>query len=124
MISPMSVRAIRGAVQVEANTPDAISAGTKELLVEIMKANALTHDDVISVLLTATPDLNAAFPAAAAREVGFESTPLLCAVEIDVPGALPRVVRAMATVETELKSDEISHIYLGGAKALRRDIAQ
>jgi chorismate mutase len=120
----MSVRAIRGAVQVEANTPDAISAGTKELLVEIMKANALTHDDVISVLLTATPDLNAAFPAAAAREVGFESTPLLCAVEIDVPGALPRVVRAMATVETELKSDEISHIYLGGAKALRRDIAQ
>lgn len=124
MISPMSVRAIRGAVQVEANTPDAISAGTKELLVEIMKANALTHNDVISVLLTATPDLNAAFPAAAAREVGFESTPLLCAVEIDVPGALPRVVRAMATVETELKSDEISHIYLGGAKALRRDIAQ
>lgn len=124
MISPMSVRAIRGAVQVEANTPEAISAGTKELLVEIMKANGLAHDDVISVLLTATPDLNAAFPAAAAREVGFESTPLLCAVEIDVQGALPRVVRAMATVETSLNSSEISHIYLGGAKALRRDIAQ
>lgn len=124
MISPMSVRAIRGAVQVEANTPEAISAGTKELLVEIMKANGLAHDDVVSVLLTATPDLNAAFPAAAAREVGFESTPLLCAVEIDVPGALPRVVRAMATVETSLKSSEITHIYLGGAKALRRDIAQ
>ena len=124
MISPMSVRAIRGAVQVEANTPEAISAGTKELLVEIMKANGLSHDEVISVHLTATPDLNAAFPAAAAREVGFESTPLLCAVEIDVPGALPRVVRAMATVETTLKSSEITHIYLGGAKALRRDIAQ
>lgn len=124
MISPMSVRAIRGAVQVEANTPEAISAGTKELLVEIMKANGIAHDDVISVLLTATPDLNAAFPAAAAREVGFESTPLLCAVEIDVPGALPRVVRAMATVETSLKPSKISHIYLGGAKALRRDIAQ
>jgi chorismate mutase len=124
MISPMSVRAIRGAVQVEANTPEAISTGTKELLLEIMKANGLAHDDVISVLLTATPDLNAAFPAAAAREVGFESTPLLCAVEIDVPGALPRVVRAMATVETSLKLSEISHIYLGGAKALRRDIAQ
>jgi chorismate mutase len=120
----MSVRAIRGAVQVEANTPEAISTGTKELLVEIMKANGLAHDDVISVLLTATPDLNAAFPAAAAREVGFESTPLLCAVEIDVPGALPRVVRALATVETSLQPSEISHIYLGGAKALRRDIAQ
>ncbi|CAN2197106.1 AroH Chorismate mutase [Candidatus Nanopelagicaceae bacterium] len=124
MISSMSVRAIRGAIQVEANTPEAIAAGTKELLAEILKANSLPVSDVISVLLTATPDLNAAFPAAAAREVGFESTPLLCAVEIDVPGALPRVVRAMATVETSLKADEISHIYLGGAKALRRDIAQ
>ena len=124
MISPMSVRAIRGAVQVEANTPEAIAAGTKELLAQILSANSLPVSDVISVLLTATPDLNAAFPAAAAREVGFESTPLLCAVEIDVQGALPRVVRAMATVETSLKAEEISHIYLGGAKALRRDIAQ
>jgi chorismate mutase len=120
----MSVRAIRGAVQVEANTPEAISAGTQELLSEILKANKLSIESVISVLLTATPDLNAAFPAAAAREVGFEATPLLCAVEIDVQGALSRVVRAMFTVETELNSSEISHIYLGGAKALRRDIAQ
>jgi chorismate mutase len=124
MIAHMSVRAIRGAVQVEANTPEAISAGTQELLAEILKANELLVENVISVLLTATPDLNAAFPAAAAREVGFESTPLLCAVEIDVQGALPRVVRAMFTVETELESAQISHIYLGGAKALRRDIAQ
>ena len=124
MIGSMSVRAIRGAVQVEANTAEAISAGTQELLSEILKANHLPIESVISVLLTATPDLNAAFPAAAAREVGFEATPLLCAVEIDVPGALPRVVRAMFTVETEHSSSEISHIYLGGAKALRRDIAQ
>ena len=124
MIGGMSVRAIRGAVQVEVNTPEAISAGTQELLSEILRANHLSIESVISVLLTATPDLNAAFPAAAAREVGFEATPLLCAVEIDVQGALPRVVRAMFTVETELSSTEISHIYLGGAKALRRDIAQ
>ena len=80
----MSVRAIRGATQVEANTAEAIAAGTKELLSEILRANALPVENVISVLLTATPDLNAAFPAAAAREVGFQSTPLLCAVEIDV----------------------------------------
>lgn len=120
----MSVRAIRGAIQVEANSAEAISAGTKELLSEILKENKLAVEQVISVLLTATPDLNAAFPAAAAREVGFESTPLLCAVEIDVVGALERVVRAMVTVETELKASEISHIYLAGAKALRRDIAQ
>jgi len=120
----MSVRAIRGAIQVEANTAEAIASGTKELLSEILRANGLSVDQVISVLLTATPDLNAAFPAAAAREVGFESTPLLCAVEIDVPGALIKVVRAMFTVESDLKASEISHIYLAGAKALRRDIAQ
>jgi chorismate mutase len=120
----MSVRAIRGAIQVEANTAQAIASGTRELLVEILKANDLAIDQVISVLLTATPDLNAAFPAAAAREVGFEATPLLCAVEIDVVGALPRVVRAMVTVEIERKASEVSHIYLAGAKALRRDIAQ
>lgn len=120
----MSVRAIRGAIQVEANSAEAIAAGTKELLSEILRANSLEVEQVISVLLTATPDLNAAFPAAAAREVGFESTPLLCAVEIDVKGALERVVRAMVTVEFERSPSEISHIYLGGAKALRRDIAQ
>jgi chorismate mutase len=118
----MRVRAIRGAVQVEANTAQAIAAGTKELLLEILSANKLTPSSVISVILTATPDLTAAFPAAAAREVGFEAVPLMCAVEIDVEGALPRIVRAMATVETN--EAEISHIYLGGAKALRRDIAQ
>jgi chorismate mutase len=120
----MSVRAIRGAVQVEANSAAAISAGTKELLSEILRANSLPVSEVISVLLTATPDLTAAFPAAAAREVGFQATPLMCAVEINVDGALPLVVRAMVTVNTELTSEEISHIYLGGAKALRLDIAQ
>ena len=120
----MSVRAIRGAIQVEENTAQAIAAGTKELLSEVLRANALPVESVISVLLTATPDLNAAFPAAAAREVGFESTPLLCAVEIDVVGALPRVVRALVTVESELSMAQIQHIYLGGARALRRDIAQ
>ena len=124
MISAMSVRAIRGAIQVDENSTLAIAAGTKELLAEIIKANSLDVAQVISVILTATPDLNAAFPAAAAREVGFESTPLLCAVEIDVPGALGKVIRAMVTVETTLEMSEISHIYLAGAKALRRDIAQ
>ena len=120
----MSVRAIRGAIQVEANSPESIAAGTKELLLEVMRVNALTPDDVISVLLTVSPDLDAAFPAAAAREVGFSAVPLLCAVEIDVKGALPRVVRALCTVETALSRSEITHVYLGGAKALRSDIAQ
>jgi chorismate mutase len=120
----MSVRALRGATQVVANSPEAIAAGVKELLTEILAANALTPSDVISVLFTASPDLNAAFPAAFAREVGFESVPLICAVEIDVPGALDRTIRVMAHVESEMSAKEVSHIYLHGAKALRRDIAQ
>ena len=120
----MSVRAIRGATQVVANSPEAIAAGVKELLTEILAANALTPSDVISVLFTASPDLNAAFPAAYAREVGFEAVPLICAVEIDVPGALERTIRLMAHIETEKSAKEVSHIYLHGAKALRRDIAQ
>jgi chorismate mutase len=122
--SPMSVRAIRGAIQAEQNSADSIGAATKELLLAILEENNISRSDIVSVILTATPDLNAAFPAAAAREIGFESVPLLCAVEIDVPGALSKVIRSMVTVNTELESSEISHIYLGGAKALRKDIAQ
>ena len=121
---PMKVRAIRGAVQVDSDSPELISAATKELLLEILRVNEVVPDDVISVILTATPDLTSAFPAAAAREIGFERVPLMCAVEIDVKGALPRVIRAMATVNTERSQSEISHIYLGGAASLRRDIAQ
>lgn len=118
------VRAIRGATQLEANTADAMAAATKELLLALLAANELTPEDVISVILTVSPDLNAAFPAAYAREVGFERIPLICAVEIDVPGALSRVLRVMAHCNTERALNEISHVYLHGASALRRDIAQ
>jgi len=120
----MSVRAIRGATQVEANTAEAITSATQELLLEILKVNGITSEEVISVLFTSSPDLDATFPAAAARSVGFEDTPLICAVEIDVPGALSRTVRVMAHVESDLTKSEIAHIYLHGAKSLRRDIAQ
>ena len=120
----MSVRAIRGATQVEANTAEAITVATQELILEILAAHSLTADDVISVLFTSSPDLTATFPAAAARSLGFENTPLICSVEIDVPGALPRTVRVMAHVESALSKGDIAHIYLHGAKALRRDIAQ
>ena len=120
----MSVRAIRGATQVEANTAESITAATQELIREILTANSLTASDVISVLFTASPDLTATFPAAAVRSLGFEDTPLICSVEIDVPGALPRTVRVMAHVESSLSKSEVAHIYLHGAKSLRRDIAQ
>ena len=120
----MSVRAVRGAIQVAGNEKALIHEGVKELLSAILRDNDLTPDDVISVLFTATPDLTADFPAVAAREIGFGGVPLMCAVEIAVPGALPLVIRTMLHVHSDRRASEISHVYLHGAKALRRDIAQ
>jgi chorismate mutase len=120
----VTVRAIRGAVQVEANDRDAILDGTTELVSEVVARNDLSTDDVISVLFTMTPDLTAEFPALAARKLGFHDVPLICATEIPVPGAMPRVVRLMAHVETSRPRAEIQHVYLRGAAALRLDIAQ
>ena len=120
----MSLRAIRGAIQVPANTPADIAAGVKELISAILEANRLTPEDVISVIFTSTVDLTAAFPAATCREMGFANVPLIGSVEVDVPGALDRTIRAMLHVETPASTEQISHIYLHGAAALRRDIAQ
>ncbi len=120
----MAVRALRGAVQIDDNEPGAIIEGTMELVTEVMERNALTTDDVISVVFTATPDLDSEFPAVAARKLGFHDVPLLCATEIAVPKALPRVVRLMAHIETERPRSAIHHVYLRGAQALRLDIAQ
>ena len=120
----MPVRAIRGAVQVEANQREAIIEATAELVTEVMARNELVTDDVISVLFTATQDLTAEFPALAARKTGFHDVPLLCATEIDMPDAMPRVVRLLMHVETQRARSEIRHVYLRGAAALRLDIAQ
>jgi chorismate mutase len=118
------VRAIRGAVQVDADEREAILEGTTELVTEVMARNDLTPDDVISVLFTLTSDLRAEFPALAARKIGFGEVPMMCATEIPVPGALPRVVRLMMHVETGRSRRDIQHVYLRGAAALRLDIAQ
>jgi chorismate mutase len=120
----VAVRAIRGAVQVDANEAAAILEGTSELVIEVMARNQLTPDDVISVVFSATADLNAEFPALAARKLGFQDVPLLCCAEIDVPGAMPRVVRLMMHVDTAAPRAEMQHVYLRGAAALRMDIAQ
>ncbi len=120
----MSIRAIRGAAQVTANTEEAIDTVVEELIHAILEANSLTPNDVVSVFFTSTPDLTASFPAAACREIGFASVPLIGSVEVDVPGALAMVIRAMLHVESSKSHEEISHIYLHGAVALRRDIAQ
>ncbi|MFD6951230.1 chorismate mutase [Nocardiopsis sp. TSRI0078] len=120
----MAVRAIRGAVQVDADERDQVLEATAELVSEVMRRNALEADDVISVLFTATPDLRSEFPALAARKLGFTDVPLMCATEIAVPHALPRVVRLMAHVETDRPRSDLQHVYLRGAQALRLDIAQ
>ncbi len=95
-----------------------------ELLTAILERNALVPDDLISVWFTATPDLHSDFPAVAARELGITDVPLICAQELDIEGAMPRVVRILAHVETELPKSGVAHVYLGAAASLRKDIAQ
>jgi len=120
----MPLRAIRGAIQVPANTAGDIASGVQELIAAILKANELTPSEVISVFFTSTVDLDAAFPAAACREMGFANVPLIGSVEVAVPGALDKTVRALLHVETERTPEQITHVYLHGAASLRRDIAQ
>jgi chorismate mutase len=120
----VAVRAVRGATQIDADDRDQILEATTELVSEVMARNGLTTDDVISVIFTVTPDLTAEFPALAARKLGFHEVPLLCATEIGVPGALPRVIRLMAHIETDRPRSDVQHVYLRGATALRLDIAQ
>lgn len=120
----MAVRAVRGATQVDEDDRDQVLAATTELLGEVLSRNALSNDDLISVVFTATPDLHSEFPAYAARQMGITDVPLLCAAEIDVPGAMPRVLRLLAHVETERSRSELRHVYLRGAAALRTDLPQ
>ena len=118
----MSVRAVRGAIQVDHDERDAILEATTELLTTVLERNQLAPDDLISVVFTATPDLTAEFPAYAARQMGITDVPLLCATEIDVPGAMPRVIRLLAHVESERPREELRHVYLHGAAQLRTDL--
>lgn len=120
----MSVRAVRGATQVDHNDRDAVLAGASELIAAVLERNRIVPDDLISVVFTATPDLTAEFPAYAARLLGIVDVPLLCATEIDVAGAMPRVLRLLAHFETDLPRAEIRHVYLHGAAGLRTDLPQ
>jgi chorismate mutase len=120
----MAVRAVRGAIQVDADTRDNILEGSAELVTAVLERNALTSEDIISILFTATPDITAEFPAYAARLLGLTDVPLMCASEISVPGALPRTLRLLAHVETDRPRSELRHVYLRGAAALRTDLPQ
>ena len=118
------IRAIRGAAGCEENTADEIRRVTVELVTEMLERNGVRHDDLISILFTLTPDLNADFPAAAARGIGLGDVPLLCASEIAVPHGMPGVVRIMMHVESNRSRSELHHVYLGRARALRDDLPE
>ncbi len=120
----MTVRAIRGATQLDRDERAHLFERTGELVREVMAANGVGTDALISILFTVTPDLRSDFPAAAAREMGMGDVPLMCAVEIDVPDALPRVVRLMAHAELDVPRAQVRHVYLHGATVLRKDLAQ
>lgn len=120
----MSVRAIRGAVQLENDEREHLLASVDELIRAILGQNGLTTDDLISMIFTATPDLHSEFPALAARRLGIGDVPLLCSQELDIDGAMPRVIRVLVHVESDLGKSEVRHVYLRGAAALRQDLAQ
>jgi chorismate mutase len=117
----MRLFALRGANSVEANDADAILAATDVLMRELMSRNALTAEAMVSCIFTLTNDLDAEFPALAARRLGLDKVPLLCAREVPVPGALPRVIRTMIHYYA-VDDHEPRHVYLGAAQALRRDL--
>jgi chorismate mutase len=116
----MQIRGIRGATTVKNNLKEDIIAATKELLTEIVEGNQLKIEDISSVIFTATQDLDADFPAAAAREMGWSDTPLLCSKEIEVPGSLGKCIRVLLHVNSDKPQKAIKHIYLKDAVNLRR----
>lgn len=119
----MGVRGIRGAITVDEDTPDNIRSAARELMEEILRRNQITDfDQVISAVFTTTQDLVSAFPAEAARAIGMNFVPLLCAQEIPVPNAMPRCLRILLHVNTELAPKDVEHVYLRDARKLRPDL--
>ncbi|MEX0691407.1 MAG: chorismate mutase [Gemmatimonadales bacterium] len=117
----MTVRGLRGAITVPANDAAAIRAATRELLVALVDANGIVPDDVASVIFTVTPDLDADYPARAARDLGWHDVALLGATELAVPGGLPRCIRVLLHWNTTKSPHDLKHIYLGLAARLRPD---
>jgi chorismate mutase len=120
----VAVRAVRGATQLEQDTREHMLDRVAELVTDVMAANDLVVDDFISIIFTATSDLVSEFPAYAARQLGFSDVPLVCARELEIEGSMPRVVRLMAHVETDLPRADVTHVYLHGAANLRRDLSR
>jgi chorismate mutase len=120
----MSIRAIRGAIQLDVDERSHLIQSTAELLTKILHDNNVNESQLISILFTASPDVTSEFPALAARELGLGDVPLMCFVEMDVAGAMPRVIRVLVNAEMDTPRSQIQHVYLRGATALRLDLAQ
>jgi chorismate mutase len=120
----VAVRAVRGATQLDDDVREHMLERVAEMVLDVMESNGLVVDDFISVIFTATSDLVSEFPAYAARRLGFGDVPLICARELEIAGSMPRVVRMMAHVETDLPRADITHVYLHGAANLRRDLTR
>jgi len=118
----MRVRAARGAIVVARDDAETLLEATGRLLSSLLDRNRVAHDDLVSILFTATDDLRSAFPAEAARRLGLGRIPLMCASEIPVHGAMPSVVRILAHFHSERSLDQIAHVYLDGAESLRDDL--
>lgn len=115
---------IRGATTTEYNTSDSILKDTRILLKEILEKNDVKNDEIISMIFTVSNDLNAAFPAAAAREMGLTDVPLICTNEINVPGSLEKCIRVLMHTYTDKTRESINHVYLKNAKKLRPDLVE
>jgi chorismate mutase len=120
----MLVRGIRGAVTADSNKKEEIIEKTKELLITLKKENDFKIEDIVSILFSVTSDLNAAFPARAARELGWNRVPLLDMQEIEVPGSLPKCIRVLIQINCQKSQTEIKHCYLRGAETLRKDLVK
>lgn len=119
----MPVRGLRGAIVAETDQPETVLAATRELLTAMLEANpGLRTGDLVSAIFTVSEDLRSAYPAQAARQLGWDQVPMLCAQEIPVPGGLPRCVRVLAHWNTNQPQESICHVYLGAAAALRPDL--
>ncbi len=119
-----SVLALRGATTLERDEQDHLLDRVGELLEAMLARNGVEHDDLISILFTATPDIHSVFPAAAARRMGLGDVPLICASEIDVTGAMALCVRVMMHLNTDRSRGELRHVYLGEARSLRDDLPE
>lgn len=120
----LAVRALRGATTIDTDTADEVRARTIALLEQMLERNGVEHDDIISVLFTATDDIHSMFPASAARDIGFGDIPLICARELDITDATPRCIRVLLHLTTTRSRSELRHVYLEGASGLRDDLPE